>query len=226
MNARTGAKDPLQTKNGTNQKSKRLSPEDRRNDFIEKAIVFFADEGFDSSTHRLAQHLGVTQPLLYRYFPSKEDLIAAVYDRVYVNRWQNEWSGLLSDRTRSMRDRLHEFYGLYTDAIFERDWMRIYLFAGLRGVGINRRYMDMVRDRILEPIISEAHNEFGVTARPASEREIEFAWALHGGIFYFGIRKLIYENCEDSDLAQVIEDDVAALLYGLKRIAGKPVDPA
>ena len=59
---------------------------ERRQEFIEKAIDFFAEEGFESSTRGLAKRLGVTQPLLYRYFHSKEDLISEVYDAVYVNR--------------------------------------------------------------------------------------------------------------------------------------------
>ena len=63
-------------------KRKRLSSEARREDFINQAIEFFAEEGFESSTRGLAKKLGVTQPLLYRYFPSKNDLISEVYDAV------------------------------------------------------------------------------------------------------------------------------------------------
>ena len=47
-------------------KQKRLSPEDRRKEFIRKATEFFADEGFNGGTRELARRLGVTQPLLYR----------------------------------------------------------------------------------------------------------------------------------------------------------------
>ena len=122
-------------------KRKRLPSAERKADFIEKAIQFFADEGFESSTRGLARRLGVTQPLLYRYFPSKDDLISEVYDAVYVNRWRPEWETLLRDRTRSVKQRLNDFYNVYTDVIFNREWMRIYLFSGLKGVDINRRYM-------------------------------------------------------------------------------------
>ena len=47
-------------------KRKRLSSTARRQDFIDQAIEFFAEEGFESSTRGLAKKLGVTQPLLYR----------------------------------------------------------------------------------------------------------------------------------------------------------------
>ncbi|MDP2330322.1 MAG: helix-turn-helix domain-containing protein, partial [Reyranella sp.] len=65
-------------------KQKRLSPDDRRREFVAKATEFFSEEGFDGGTRDLARRLGVTQPLLYRYFPSKDDLIKEVYRTVYL----------------------------------------------------------------------------------------------------------------------------------------------
>ncbi|HEY0912661.1 MAG TPA: helix-turn-helix domain-containing protein, partial [Bradyrhizobium sp.] len=56
-------------------KQRRLSPDDRRKEFVAKATEFFSEEGFGGGTRDLARRLGVTQPLLYRYFPSKDDLI-------------------------------------------------------------------------------------------------------------------------------------------------------
>jgi AcrR family transcriptional regulator len=196
-------------------KRKRLSSGERREDFITKAIDFFADEGFESSTRGLARKLGVTQPLLYRYFPSKEDLISEVYDAVYVNRWRPEWEDLLRDRSRPLIDRLNEFYNVYTDVIFNRQWMRIYLFSGLKGVDINRRYMQLVRQRILEPILKEARAEMGLPEQPAKDCEIEFAWVMHGGIFYYGVRDLIYESTLETQKHRVIADAVAAFMAGL-----------
>jgi AcrR family transcriptional regulator len=195
---------------------KRLSSTARRQDFINQAIEFFAEEGFESSTRGLAKKLGVTQPLLYRYFPSKDDLISEVYDAVYVNRWQPEWELLLRDRTHPLADRLNTFYDVYTDVIFNREWMRIYLFSGLKGVDINRRYMQLVRQRILEPILIEARVELGLPDVPAKDCEVEFAWIMHGGIFYYGIRDLIYDSAISTDKKRVIKDAIAAFMAGLK----------
>ena len=197
-------------------KRKRLSSTARRQDFINQAIEFFAEEGFESSTRGLAKKLGVTQPLLYRYFPSKDDLISEVYDAVYVNRWQPEWEPLLRDRTRPLAERLNTFYNAYTDVIFNREWMRIYLFSGLKGVDINRRYMQLVRQRILEPILIEARVELGLPDVPAKDCEVEFAWIMHGGIFYYGIRDLIYDSAISTDKRRVIEDAIAAFMAGLE----------
>src|SRR5215469_5103058 len=104
-------------------KQRRLSPEDRRQEFVAKATEFFAEEGFGGGTRALARRLGVTQPLLYRYFPSKDDLIKEVYRTVYLEPLDTGWEKLLTDRTRPLRDRLLEFYRGYTDVIFTRKWI-------------------------------------------------------------------------------------------------------
>ena len=200
------------TDENTDRKRRRLSSTERREEFILKAIEFFAEEGFESSTRGLAKRLGVTQPLLYRYFPSKEDLIAEVYDAVYVKRWQPEWADLLSDRSRPLSDRLNTFYNVYTDVIFNREWMRIFLFSGLKGVDINRRYLQLVRQRILNPIIAEARHETGLPPEPATDEQLEFVWTMHGGIFYYGVRKLIYESHISDDKPAVIANAVEAML--------------
>src|ERR1700744_3648949 len=87
-------------------KQRRLSTDERRKDFVAKATEFFAEEGFGGGTRDLARRLGVTQPLLYRYFPSKDDLIKEVYRTVYLEPFDQSWDGLLADRSRPLRDRL------------------------------------------------------------------------------------------------------------------------
>src|SRR6478735_468233 len=99
-------------------KQKRLSPDDRRKEFVAKATEFFSDEGFGGGTRDLARRLGVTQPLLYRYFPSKDDLIKEVYRTVYLEQIDNGWEAMLTDRSRPLRDRLLEFYRSYTNVLF------------------------------------------------------------------------------------------------------------
>lgn len=197
---------------------KRMASEERRQEFLTKAIEFFAQEGFESSTRELARRLGVTQPLLYRYFPSKSDLISEVYDAVYVKRWRDEWGVLLADRSRPLRDRLVEFYIAYTDVVFHNDWMRIFLFSGLKGVDINRRYMELVRVRILEPILSEVRFDAGLDDLTPTEEEVEFAWIVHGGIFYYGVRTLIYEASVLNNKEFVIENAIDSLLGQIAQV--------
>src|ERR1700757_4176752 len=164
----------------TRVKQRRLSPDDRRQEFVAKATEFFAEEGFGGGTRALARRLGVTQPLLYRYFPSKDDLITEVYRTVYLEPLDSGWEKLLSDRSGPIRERLKEFYDAYTKVIFTRKWLRIYLYSGLKGLDLNRSYVGIVRDKILSRIIRECRHDVGLSAqtRP-SAAELELAWVFH-----------------------------------------------
>lgn len=202
-------------------RQKRLTPGERRQDFVDKAVEFFAEVGFDGGTRELARRLGVTQPLLYRYFPTKADLIREVYDQVYVNRWNPEWDDLLTDRSQPLRKRLQVFYEAYTDAIFTREWIRIYLFSGLKGVEINKWYVTLVEDRILKRIVTEYRHEAGLkdVGEPSSA-ELELAWTLHGGIFYYGLRKHIYEIPVMENKNRIISNALDVFLEGAAHMFG------
>ena len=200
-------------------KQRRLSPDDRRREFVATATEFFSEEGFGGGTRALARRLGVTQPLLYRYFPSKDDLIKEVYRTVYLDPLETGWERLLTDRSRSLRSRLLEFYRTYTDAIFTRKWLRIYLYSGLKGLDINRWYVGMVEDKILTRIIREYRHDVGLAVQnKPSAAELELAWVLHGGIFYYGVRKYIYESPVLEDKEQVIGDALDVFLAGFERV--------
>ncbi|SDS69065.1 TetR/AcrR family transcriptional regulator [Bradyrhizobium canariense] len=199
-------------------KQRRLSPDDRRKEFVAKATEFFSEEGFGGGTRDLARRLGVTQPLLYRYFPSKDDLIKEVYRTVYLEPLDASWDKLLSDRSRPLRSRLQEFYSAYTKLIFTRRWLRIYLYSGLKGLDMNRWYVGMVRDKILSRIVRECRHEMGLPAQgKPSAAELELAWVFHGGIFYYGVRKYIYESPVLEDKEQVISDALETFLSGYQR---------
>lgn len=204
-------------------KQRRLSPDDRRKEFVAKATEFFSEQGFGGGTRDLARRLGVTQPLLYRYFPSKDDLIKEVYRTVYLEPLDTGWEKLLTDRSRPLRDRLQEFYSGYTNVIFTRKWLRIYLYSGLKGLDINRWYVGVVRDKILTRIIRECRHEAGlpVQGKPTAS-ELEMAWVFHSGIFYYGVRKYIYESPVLEDKDQMISDALNVFLAGFRQVLAAP----
>src|SRR4029078_6850120 len=90
----------------TGGRKKRLSPDDRRREIVTKATEFFSEEGFGGGTRGLAGRLDVTQPLLYRYFPSKDDLIKEVYRTVYLDPLETGWEKLLTDSSRTVHERM------------------------------------------------------------------------------------------------------------------------
>src|SRR6266853_4415639 len=207
-------------------KQKRLSPDDRRKEFVAKATEFFSEEGFGGGTRDLARRLGVTQPLLYRYFPSKDDLIKEVYRTVYLEPLDTGWEKLLTDRSRPLCERLREFYHAYTKVIFTRKWLRIYLYSGLKGLDINRWYVGVVRDEILSRIVRECRHEAGLPAQSKpTPSELEVVWVFHSGIFYYGVRKYIYESPVLEEKEQMISDALDVFLAGFERVFGAAVAP-
>jgi len=207
-------------------KQRRLSPDDRRKEFVAKATEFFSEEGFGGGTRDLARRLGVTQPLLYRYFPSKDDLIKEVYRTVYLEPIDPGWDRLLADRSRPIRERLQDFYSAYTSAIFTRRWLRIYFYSGLKGLDINRWYVGMVRDKILTRIVRECRHDVGLSAQSKpTAAELELAWVFHSGIFYYGVRKYIYEAPVLEDKEKMISDALDTFLAGYRQTFAGPARP-
>lgn len=195
----------------------RLSPEERERQIVDGAIAYFAEVGLSGQTRELAQRLGVTQPLIYRYFPTKQDLIDRVYEEVFVGRWRDEWTGLIEDRSRPLRERLIAFYGVYARDVLSYEWIRIYMFAGLAGEDINRRYIALLDDCLLRPIVRELRDAAGVPgpdARDITGLEIEAAWHIHAAVFYYFVRKHIYRAKTEPDLDAFIADAVDRTLLG------------
>lgn len=130
--------------------TRRLAPEDREQQIVEKAIEHFTRRGFAGSTRELARELGITQPLLYRYFPSKEALIDRVYNEVFS--WRPNWETDLTNRVLPLTERLHRFYSEYAQVILREEWIRILIFAGLTREGINTKYLARLRSRVFLPV--------------------------------------------------------------------------
>ena len=59
----------------------RLTAQDRRQRLLTAALHLFAKQGFKGTTTRQVAHqAGVTEALLFRHFPNKENLYLAVID--------------------------------------------------------------------------------------------------------------------------------------------------
>jgi AcrR family transcriptional regulator len=61
---------------------RRLTPEQRRGELLDVGARLFATRPYDEVLMEdVAEHAGVSRANLYRYFPSKRDLFAAIYRR-------------------------------------------------------------------------------------------------------------------------------------------------
>ncbi|MDF1601260.1 TetR/AcrR family transcriptional regulator [Mesorhizobium sp. YIM 152430] len=180
---------------------KRFAPDERRQMIVDEAAAFFSEVGLEGTTRELSQRLGVTQSLLYAYFASKADLLEAVFERVYLDRLSPDWPVLIADRSLPVRERAKRFYREYTGAIFTYEWMRIFMFSGLAGAELNRRYLGHLAKLMLEPLCAEMQRAAGAKGGP----QMEDIWNLHGGIVYIGIRKFVYCVPTPDDFAPPVE---------------------
>lgn len=198
---------------------RRLRPDERERLIVAEAVRFFAEVGFEGHTRDLAKRLNITQPLLYRYFPSKEALIDRVYQEVYVNRWNPEWEVWLEDRSQPLQQRLLRYYRDYARTILDPAWIRIFFFAGLKGGGLNVHLLDMIRERIFTRVIREIRHELGLpTEQPFPDLEYEMVWGLHASIFYLGVRKYIIGFEIPEDVNPIVDAKVSVFLEGMPQL--------
>lgn len=208
----------------TTEKRKKLKGEERERLIVQEAVRFFAEVGFTGDTRQLARRLGITQSLIYRYFPTKAALIDRVYNEVYMGRWNPYWESVLADRSVSLQDRLVRHYTDYAKAALNHDWVRIFMFSGLAGEDINLRYLQFLRSRVLEPICIELRAELklpGIESVPLTEAEVELVWGINARLFYFGQRRWIFNLPLDADLDTMIQHTIEHFMAGAKVVVPK-----
>jgi len=117
--------------------TQRLPASDRRRQLVETALDFFSRKGFGGTTTKeIAAAAGVTEAIIFRHFPTKQDLYNAVLDHTHesdrtaecIEQWKacmarNDDEGLI----RAMIEKVLEGY--------RRDQRghRVLLFAALEG---------------------------------------------------------------------------------------------
>ena len=172
-----------------------MRSDDRRAQILEGATHFFAESGLNGNTRELSAQLGITQPLLYRYFASKQELLDTIFDELFVKRWDTAWSRLIKDRSRPLSDRVVGFYREFDERLLTREWVRLFVYSGLSGYAYNQRVFRKLMTDIFRPLGVELRLLHGlpeVTPREISAKEIEMIWELHGVIFYRRMRQHVY----------------------------------
>lgn len=200
----------------------RLSPDERRRNIVEEALRFFAEHGFEANTRVLAQRIGVTQPLLFRYFSTKEELIEAVFELALKRLTRRDWLLSIRESEGDIRQRLVNFFYSYSNESYDFDWIRLYMFAGLAGGKLNRRYIKLITEPVLRAIAREIRAHFQCPKTQISQEEMEYLWIFHGGLYYYAIRHRIYGMPVDPKaLARTVETTVEALIAGFHQFLGR-----
>lgn len=194
--------------------ARHLRGEERERQILEGATRFFAEQGFGGQTRELSASLGITQPLLYRYFPSKRHLIERIFEELFVKRWDPRWKDLISDRAIPLERRIALFYTQFDERILNREWVRLFLFYGLGRYPYHKRVFRKLKSDVFTPLCLELRRAHGLPDASPDEvtrQEIEMVWELHGVVFYHRMRKHVYGVQVNAS----IDDIVANLLFYL-----------
>lgn len=192
-----------------------LPAHERKQELLDAALDIFSEKGMSITVQELADRVGVTQPLVHRYFPAKTDLIAAIVDTLQNAHWDPEWNATLTDRARPLDQRIVAFYRSYLPHIFNDRWYRGFLFASLDDPVYAQVYVSRMNAELFGVIISETRIHFGfptVEDVPICEREIELVWGMHSTCIYVGFRRHVYHVPVSADIDTTVSDQMRAYL--------------
>ncbi len=176
---------------------------------------FFAEKGLDGQTRELARRLGITQSLIYRYFPSKEALIDRVYENWFAAFWDPAWQKWLTDRREPLEDRLLRFYQDYARVIYNYEWVRLFALSGLHGLTHHFRYVTRNREHLYQWIGGELRHDYGLPSLqeiPLTEFEIEQMVSMHATVFWVGQRRWLYRLPVPADINAVLAARIRAFI--------------
>ena len=198
------------------ERAPRLSATERREGIVMQAAAFFAEHGFAGTTRALADVIGIRQALLYRYFPSKDALVDAVFHRIFASRWTEDFGPIFADRARPLEERLAEVYRLYAEQD-EGLAVRLFVRAALDRFPVPPSRGATLTSRIVEPLVAELRHECRLPSLdrlPMTQGERELVMLMHGAVMFHAIREHVYR-------APIPDDREAVLaLYSRTFLAG------
>ncbi len=196
---------------------RRLPAHERERDILEAATRYFAEHGFSKQTRQLADEIGVSQALIFRYFGTKDQLIEKVYHKVFLARWNQEWVPRLEDASTPLPDRLRTFARSYLAVADDRTWIRIAMHASLEGRDLRKRYFRDFVTLLMSAIARQVRRHFGDEDQsPPSAAEMELVWHLHTSLVHYLVRKHIHGDDVLHDHDQLVDIVVGSFMGGIE----------
>ena len=141
-----------------------------------------------------------------------------VFEIVFLDSWRPGWDRLLSNQGIPLQERLIEFYQEYFEDSFSRRWIRVYLYSGLAGTGLNQKYLKMIRQRLIDPVCLSLRSLYVAKKNwgAISDDEREFVWMLHGSFFAYAMRKYIFNYEAKVNFKEYLTHAIENFLDGAK----------
>lgn len=191
-----------------------LSRQERETQIIEGAIHFFSKHGLSAQTRELSASMGIAQPLLYRYFPSKRALIERIFVEAFLNRWDKSWKAMVSDQSVPLDDRIRQFYRGFASYILTREWVRLFFYSELEGYHYSRKVLHKLKSEIFAAFCKSLRLQYGypsAKSAPITAAELNLVVDLHGLILYKYVRRYVYEARPADSLDVTVDRFLAAL---------------
>lgn len=178
------------------------------NRLLSEAVRLFALKGYPAtSTREIVEAAGVTKPMLYYYFQSKEGLLAAAIGH-FLDRFHERLAQVVAE-TSQPREQLVELVWAHLDFCQQHKYLARLFYALFFGPDDQKSLVDLTKYTQFGHQTLSAAAQRAVAARLARAGcEEALTMALHGMINIWVIRALD-ENTElTHDLARQIIDDL------------------
>jgi len=197
--------------------STRMKSQDRRAAIVDAAVHLFAEKGFRGATTReLASALGVTEPVLYQHFETKNDLYSAIIE---TKSQQGQQQGVeLLSLQESGDDRA--FFRFLGNLLLERyeedpDFMRLLLFSALERHELADRFFERQVQGFFTVVAGYIQRRIDAGAfRPMDPQTA--ARGFTGMLTYHGLVRLLFGNrIAPKNRAEVVDQMVESFLHGV-----------
>lgn len=190
----------------------RFTAVDRRQQILAIAAGLFARQGFNGTTTRhIAETAGVNEALIFRHFPSKEDLYwAVIEEKCRVATWRQD----LEVRLLSGESDRDVFRGIAADILEARrrdsSLSRLLLFSALENHTLSERFFRTNVAQYYELLAEYIARRI----RQGAFRKVDPMLAARGFLgmlsYHFQIQELYggkrYQNYDDAEVAAALTD--------------------
>lgn len=197
--------------------AKRLKASERKATILAVAKILFADKGYHGvSVDDIASRLGVSPAILYRHFPSKEALYAAVLNEIACRR--ESYVEEVVNSNDSFADLLRRFTRIYIDSVArDPDYLRMEMQSALEGSAATQQFFEN-RWRPFTDFIEYSLKEL------AANRQVAPVNSRVASLMFQGmIREALYTKCisrsqryRDFELQDLAEHMVGLFLSAIE----------
>ncbi len=191
-----------------------------RKKIVDAASFLFAARGFKGTTTRLiADRAQVNEALIYRHFPSKEGLYAAIIERKIEKlapllERLRQAAGTSESPHTVLREIAREMFG---SAEEDPQFLRLLYFSGLEGHDLSRMFFTAYVETFNRHLSSYAVSK----AREGVFRSLDpmlAARAFAGIVLHYLVVQTIFPEAERiDDREKAIDTFVGIFLYGILR---------